>query len=224
MDMDDWIDLRVKRREQLTVDVVMLELESATAQALPAFEAGAYIDIRLPGGLLRPYSLCNAPQDRQRYVLAVRKERPSRGASAYLHDRLKVGDALRVRHPRNEFPLHPSATYSALFGGGVGIAPLLSMAANQWHRGAGFEVHLSARNLQQAPFGNYLQMQPYRGRVHFHWSEDASGRIDFRQRFSRLSPLSHIYLCGPERYMQDAMAAAQMLCIGSDRLHFERFA
>lgn len=221
--MEAWLDLKVKKREQLTADVAMLELESATAHVLPAFQAGAYIDIQIPGGLLRPYSLCNAPQERHRYVIAVRKEQPSRGASAYLHDRVRVGHALRVRHPLNEFPLHPSATYSALFGGGVGIAPLLSMAAELWHRGGGFELHLSARNLQQAPFSSYLQQQPYRGRVHFHWSEESCGRIDFARCFSRLSMLSHIYLCGPGRYMQEAIAAAQRLGIGSDRLHFESF-
>jgi vanillate monooxygenase ferredoxin subunit len=221
--MDAWLDLKVKKREQLTADVVILELESTTTKALPAFQAGGYIDIQIPGGLLRPYSLCNAPQERHRYVIAVRKERPSRGASVYLHDRVKAGDVLRVRHPLNEFPLHPSAKYSALFGGGVGIAPLLSMAAELWHRGAGFELHLSARNLQQAPFATYLLKQPYRGRVHFHWSEEAGGRIDFARCFSNLSPLSHIYLCGPARYMQDAMAASQPLGIAIERVHFELF-
>jgi vanillate O-demethylase ferredoxin subunit len=222
--MEAWLDLRVKKREQLTSDVVMLELESTTGHALPAFQAGAYIDIQIPGGLLRPYSLCNAPQEGRRYVIAVRKERPSRGASVYLHDRVRAGDVLRVRHPLNEFPLHPSATYSALFGGGVGIAPLLSMAAELWHRGAGFEVHFSARNVHQAPFASYLQRQPYRGRVHFHWSEDAGGRIDFARCFSHLSPLCHIYLCGPGGFTQDAIGVAQQIGVAHEHLHFESFA
>jgi len=221
--MDAWLDLKVKKREQLTTDVLMLEMESATGHALPAFQAGAYIDVQIPGGLLRPYSLCNAPQERHRYVIAVRKERSSRGASKYLHDRVKAGDVLRVRHPLNEFPLNPSATHSALFGGGVGIAPLLSMAAELWHRGAGFELHLSARNFQQAPFGSYLQNQPYRGRVHFHLSEDSGGRIDFARCFSQLSMLSHIYLCGPGPYMQDGIVAARQLGVANERLHFESF-
>lgn len=221
--MDTWLDVKVMKREQLTADVVMLELESTTAQDLPAFQAGAYIDIQIPGGLLRPYSLCNPPQEHHRYVIAVRKERPSRGASVYLHDRVRVGDVLRVRHPLNEFPLHPSATYSALFGGGVGIAPLLSMAAELWHRGAGFELHLSARNLHQAPFVSYLQQQPYRGRLHFHWSEDVGGRIDFARCFSRLSPLSHIYLCGPSGFMQNAIGVAHQTGVSNERLHFESF-
>jgi vanillate O-demethylase ferredoxin subunit len=221
--VDEWLNLNVKNREQLTNDVVKLELESITTHALPAFQAGAYIDIQIPGGQLRPYSLCNAPQERHRYVIAVRKEKTSRGASVYLHDRVKVGDVLRVRHPLNEFPMHPSATYSALFGGGVGIAPLLSMAAELWHRGAGFELHLSARNLNQAPFGSFLQQQPYRAGVHFHWSEQAGGRLDFGYHLSRLSPLSHIYICGPKPYLQDAISIAQIYGIARDRLHFESF-
>lgn len=221
--MDAWIDLKVVRREQLTADVVMLELQSTPAQDLPPFQAGAYIDVQIPGGILRPYSLCNPPQERHRYVIAVRRGKQSRGASIYLHDRVRADDVLRVRHPLNEFPLHPSATYSALFGGGVGIAPLLSMAADLWHRGAGFEVHLSARNLQEAPFASHLEQQPFRGRVHFHWSEDSSGRIDFARCFSHLSPLSHLYLCGPSRYMQDAIGVAQHLGVAHERVHFESF-
>jgi vanillate O-demethylase ferredoxin subunit len=221
--MDNWLDLKVQARVQLTADVVMLELVSPTSHALPAFQAGSYIDIQIPGGLLRPYSLCNAPQEMHRYVVAVRKEKTSRGASIYLHDRVKVRDTLRVRHPLNEFPLHTAAVYSALLGGGVGVAPLISMAADLWHRGAPFELHFSARNQLCAPFADFLAQQPYRDRIQFHWSEDAGGRIHFERCFTRLSALSHVYVCGPKPYTQDAIGAAQRLGVASERIHFETF-
>ena len=220
--MDDWVDLRVKSKSRLTADVVMLELISITNQALPRFEAGAYIDIQIPRGILRPYSICNAPHETHRYVIAVRRESPSRGASKYMHDHLKVGDLLCVRHPRNEFALNPSATYSALFGGGVGIAPLISMAEVLWRRGSAFELHLSARNSLDAPFFDQLELAPYKDRVHFHWSENE--RIEFESCFNKLSPFSHVYLCGSSRYMNSAIGAAIKTDISQSRLHMESFA
>jgi vanillate O-demethylase ferredoxin subunit len=221
--MDDWVDLRVKSKSRLTADVVMLELISITNQALPRFEAGAYIDIQIPGGILRPYSICNAPHETHRYVIAVRRESPSRGASQYLHDQLKEGDLLSVRHPRNEFALNPAATYSALYGGGVGIAPLICMAEELWRRGSAFDLHLSARNYQDAPFAEHLMQVPYKDRVHFHWSENPNGRVEFESCFNKLSPLSHVYLCGPSGYMNSAVGVAIKTGFSQKRLHLESF-
>lgn len=221
--LNAWLDLRVKSREQLTAHVVKLELTSPTSAELPPFKAGSYIDIQIPGGMLRPYSLCNGPQDRQRYVIAVRRESRSRGASAFLHDQVKVEDTLRVRHPSAEFFLDGAAPYSALFGGGVGVTPLLSMATDLWHRGAAFELHLSARSKQSAPFADTLLQSPFRSRVQCHWSERQDGRIRFEHCFERLSSLSHIYLCGPDKYMSDAIGAAIRCGHSPERVHQEHF-
>jgi vanillate monooxygenase ferredoxin subunit len=221
--MDAWLDLRVKRREQLTANVVKLELACPMSEELPSFKAGSYLDIRIPDGILRPYSLCNGPQDRRRYVIAVRRESHSKGASAYLHDAVNTGDMLRVRHPLNEFSLDSAAPYSVLLGGGVGIAPLLSMAEDLWHRGAAFEVHLSARNLQGAPFGEQLLQSPFRSRVQFHWSERKDGRINFESCFKQLSPLSHVYVCGPTTYISAAVSAAVKCGRSQESVHLENF-
>jgi vanillate O-demethylase ferredoxin subunit len=221
--MDAWLDLRVKSREQLTANVVKLELVAPKSSELPIFKAGSYIDIQIPGGMLRPYSLCNGPQDKVRYVIAVRREIHSKGASAYLHDTVKAGDMLRVRHPLNEFSLDSAAPYSVLLGGGVGIAPLLSMAEDLWHRGAAFEVHLSARNQLNAPFGEQLLQSPFKSRVQFHWSELQDGRLSFERCFKRLSSLSHIYLCGPAPYMTGAISTALKCGVSQERIHSENF-
>lgn len=221
--MDAWIELKLKDRQQLTPNVLMLEFVPLHGLELPRFEAGAYIDVQMPGGMLRPYSLCNAPQDRHRYVIAVRRAVKSRGGSVHLHDRLAVGDALKVRHPLNEFPLYPSASHSVLFGGGVGVAPLLSMAEDLWHRGASFELHLSARNRENAPFIEHLCGAAYRGRVHLHLSELSGGRLDFDAAIKRISPLSHIYLCGPAHFMNAGIGAALRSGLPHDRVHIESF-
>ena len=118
--MEDWTELRVARKWPVAVDIVALELVSKTGAELPPFEPGAYIDVQIPGGLLRPYSLCNAPHQPNHYRIAVQRERDSRGASKWLHDRLQPGDALQVRRPLNDFPLDRSAVYSVLLAGGIG--------------------------------------------------------------------------------------------------------
>jgi ferredoxin-NADP reductase len=221
--MDAWLDLKVKHREQLIANVVKLELVCPMSAELPSFKAGSYIDIQIPSGILRPYSLCNGPQDRRRYVIAVRRESHSKGASAYLHDTVKTGDMLRVRYPLNEFSLDSAAPYSVLLGGGVGIAPLLSMAEDLWFRGAAFELHLSARNLHGAPFGEQLLQSPFKSRVQFHWSERPDGRMNFERCFKLLSSLSHIYVCGPTTYISAAVSAAVKHGHSQQRIHLEHF-
>jgi vanillate O-demethylase ferredoxin subunit len=226
--MHSWIDLRVARKWSVAADVVAFELvaDPAATPELPPFEAGAYVDVQIQDGqdgLLRSYSLCNAPAETHRYVIAVKRERLSRGASNWLHDKVQAGDTLRVRHPRNEFPLNRSAVYSALFAGGIGITPLLGMAEDLWRRGAGFELHYSARNARHAAFANDLVHAPYRHQVHVHWSENQPGRIDFGRCLGGLPSLSHIYVCGPSPFLASALNVAGKLSWPHDRLHFERF-
>ncbi|MEY2954194.1 MAG: hypothetical protein RLZZ401_2281, partial [Pseudomonadota bacterium] len=157
--MDAWLDLRIAAKWLAAPDVVVLDLVTPERTALPRFEAGAYIDVQIPAspcgttaGLVRPYSLCNAPHESQIYRIAVQRGRHSRGASAYLHGHTQVGGLLRVQHPRNEFPLCRSAVYTCLLAGGIGVAPLLAMAEDAWHRGAAFALHYSARTARLAAF------------------------------------------------------------------------
>ena len=221
--MEDWTELRVARKWPVAVDIVALELVSKTGAELPPFEPGAYIDVQIPGGLLRPYSLCNAPHQPNHYRIAVQRERDSRGASKWLHDRLQPGDALQVRRPLNDFPLDRSAVYSVLLAGGIGVTPLLSMAEDLWHRGAAFELHVCAKNAAQTPFFTELGQAAYRHRIHFHWSEDPAGRIGFQTCLSRLPSLTHAYVCGPSQFISSALGTALKLGWAHERLHFENF-
>jgi vanillate monooxygenase ferredoxin subunit len=222
MDETDWLDVAIARKWTEAVGVAGFELVPAGGGVLPAFDAGAFVDVLTPGGHLRPYSLCNSPTERHRYVIAVLREPSGRGGSIAFHERAKQGDRLRIRAPRNEFALHTAAVYSVLLGGGIGVTPLLGMADTLWRQGAGFELHYSARNAERAAFDEALRKCSYGARVRRHWSEE-SGRIGFEQVFARVPALSHLYLCGPGSFIDSAVAAATKLGWPLERLHLESF-
>lgn len=217
-----WLNLRVTRRWVEAIDTVAFELASETGQDLPGFVAGAYIDVLTPGGHIRPYSLCNSPADGTRYVIAVLKERNGRGGSKSLHECVREGDRIRVRCPLNAFELNRWAVHTALIAGGVGVTPLMSMAQELWVKGAPFDLHYSARNPSRAAFFSQLSREPFSSKVKFHWTESL-GHIDF-QRLIEASPLTtDVYVCGPERFTEQAIAAFVSAGRPVERLHTESF-
>src|SRR5947207_2955720 len=108
-------------------DIMSLELSSEAGGQLPPFTAGAHIDLRLPNGLIRSYSLIGPESDLTTYRIAVSRDPTSRGGSAFIHDQLRAGDQLSFAGPRNNFPLAENASAHAFFAGGIGITPFLSM-------------------------------------------------------------------------------------------------
>jgi vanillate O-demethylase ferredoxin subunit len=113
---------------------------------------------------------------------------------------------LRIRSPRNEFPLAKPVFHSLLLAGGIGITPLLAMAHQLWLEGSPFTLHYSARNPQRAAFASTIRTLPYARQVRFHWSE-ASGRADFSRLMRDVPHGTHAYVCGPSRFTQDAATA-----------------
>ncbi len=218
-----WLDVIVSQRIALCDDIVELELLSPVGDDLPVFDPGAYINIQIPGGILRPYSLCSSARERQRYRIAIRRERHSRGASAYLCDVVKVGQRLTISSPMNEFPLNRSSVYSVLLGAGVGLTPLLSMADDLWSRGAGFELHYSEKSAIEAPFFNHLQKSKFKDRLKFHWSKNPKGRINFEHCLTVVPRLSDLYFCGPKSYIDSGITSACLLGWSMDLIHWENF-
>jgi len=120
--------LRVEAKTPLADDIVALDLARPDGSRLPNWAPGAHIDIELPGGKRRQYSLCGDRWDAHRYRVAVKREQDGRGGSAYIHDDLRVGDTVGFGGPRNNFRLAPAAEY-LFVAGGIGITPLLPMMA-----------------------------------------------------------------------------------------------
>lgn len=203
--------------------VLSLELRSLTAAALPAVEPGAHIDVTLPNGLSRSYSLINAAGETHRYVIAVNRDRASRGASSFIHERLRVGDELAIGAPHNHFPLDESAELSVLFAGGIGITPLFSMVNRLDALGRRWLLHYCARSRSCAPFAAPLLDLAARGNgaVQCHFDDETGHTPDLREWLGAVPANAHLYCCGPAPMLDtfiDACSARP-----PSHVHWERF-
>lgn len=204
--------------------VVRLVLGSLDGSGLPAFEAGAHIDIKLPSGLLRQYSLCRLQVEAQYYEIAVLKDPQSRGGSTEVH-RLKMGDTLSISAPKNHFPLIDTTRHSVLVAGGIGVTPLLPMAQQLQKMDLPFEFHYCAKSPDTAAFSSALKRASFADKMHFHFSQVASsGRMDMVDVLSRHSNHSELYVCGPADFINDVLLQAKMLGWPEERMHREFFA
>lgn len=186
---------------------------------LPAWTPGAHVDLILGDRQpIRQYSLCGDPADRRRWRLAVLREPDGRGSSRYVHDRLRVGDTVRVRGPRNHFPLVPAARY-LFIAGGIGITPILPMIASA--NAAGAEWHLVYGGRRRSSMAFLDELTAYADRVSVH-PQDESGLLDLDTLLGTPRPGTLVYCCGPE----PLLAAVEQRCAAwpARSLHVERFA
>jgi ferredoxin-NADP reductase len=207
------LQVRVARIAAVADGVVALELCPLHGQVLRPFTAGAHIDIELPvrdatgQALVRQYSLCNDPAERDRYVVAVAKDAHSRGGSAWLHECLKEGDELAIGGPRNHFPLVESAAHSVLVAGGIGITPLLAMARRLSALGRPWTLHYAARTPERAAFLPELMALP--GTVDPVFDGVPGGQpIDLAAVVAQAPADAHLYCCGPAGLMEAFERAA----------------
>jgi len=208
--------LRFEARDTISVD-----LRPVAGGELPAFTPGSHIDLHLPNGLVRSYSLSNPSEERHRYVVGVLRDRASRGGSRCVHDALRVGMPLTISAPRNHFALDESAAHTVLVAGGIGITPLLCMARRLQGLGRSFEMLYFARERQGAAFLEELQALGMP--LHLHFDSEAGGPPDLRALLAQRQPGAgtHLYACGPTP-MLDAFEKA---CaeLGHANAHIERF-
>lgn len=192
---------------------------------LPAFTAGAHIDLHLPNGIVRSYSLLNDQAERDRYVIGVYRDPAGRGGSAWLFDRLKTGDRLTVGAPRNNFRLNEAAAHSVLIAGGIGITPLLSMARRLSTLGRPWTLHYASRTRDSAGFlGDLAALQTGgSGRVHLHFDQEAGGcLLDLQALVNAVPSDAHLYCCGPAGMLR-AFESAVAGC-PAGQVHVEHFA
>ena len=202
-------------------DITSIDLRPLDGVAFPPFEAGAHVDLQLPNGLLRRYSLVNPPGERGRYLVAVLKDRASRGGSRWLHDNLRIGLRLTISAPRNNFKLHEDAGHSVLVAGGIGITPLLCMGRRLQQLGRPFELLVFARSRKSAAF--VAEIEALGAPVHWHFDTEQGGPPDLKALLASrpANPDTHYYACGPG-VMLDSF---ETLCaeLGYTNAHIERF-
>jgi ferredoxin-NADP reductase len=186
---------------------------------LPPFRPGAHIDLHLPGGMVRTYSLCNDPADHTRYVIAVKREGAGRGGSMRLHDEINIGDTIGVSLPRGGLDLAEDVTRFAFVAGGIGVTPFLSAAAYLKRIGRSkFTLHMISRGAP--PLAGLLAPLLKTGHLVIH-DTSVSGRPDIAALIGR--PLSDVGLgcCGPDSMIDDFEQASRDW--PAERVHIERF-
>ena len=197
--MAQLLQLKVDRIDAATPRIRRIELTAADGGALPAFTAGAHINVELSNEETRSYSLLNDCGETQRYMLGVLRETESLGGSAYLHDKLEVGDVLNGSAPSNDFPLYEAGEANILIAGGIGITPMMSMAARLAALGRDYTLHYCARSAEEAAFLDELRARHgERLKTHFDGGDPSRG-LDLKALLAQRPPGAHVYVCGPHR-------------------------
>jgi vanillate monooxygenase ferredoxin subunit len=218
------LNVRVARKRTEALDIISLELVPLDGQALPAFTAGAHLDVHLPNGLVRQYSLCNPPADQNRYVISVLRDAQSRGGSQAVHELVSEGSTLKISAPRNHFPLAGKAAHHLLLAGGIGITPLLAMAEALSMRGESFELHHATRSRERTAFTAHISASPYAAQVSHHFDDgDATQKLDIAATLQQAGPDTHLYVCGPQGFMDAVLGTARSAGWPEQRLHYEFF-
>jgi ferredoxin-NADP reductase len=215
--------LRVKQIEGLSPGLKRVALEAADGGQLPVASAGAHLTLTLqaPERTFRnSYSIVSdASVQRDHYALIVRRVPTSRGGSAFVHERLAVGDTLTATVPLNLFPLRAGGRKRLLIGGGIGVTPLLSFVGAMRQMGERFELHQFARADEQDVFTHLFETLGSKD-IHVHASRDA---VDLADLFARQPLGTDIYMCGPDALMQAVDAAADAVGWPASHIHRESF-
>ncbi len=209
--------VRVESKEPVAEGVVALTLREVTGQAMPAWEPGAHVDLILDGVATRQYSLCGALGDQQTYRLGILRDPDGSGGSLHVHDQVAEGDLVRVRGPRNNFPLVPSPRY-LFIAGGIGITPMLPMVAAAAAAGADWQLVYGGRERSSMAFLDELAAHGERVRV---WPQDERGFLPLADLLGTPQADTLVYCCGPGPLLDAVEAACVGWPVGS--LHVERF-
>ena len=208
----------------LAKDTTALEFRSPSGGELAPFSAGAHIDLLLPNGIRRSYSLCNPQGETSRYVVAVKKTSPSRGGSIFVHDQLRVGTRIEIGRPRNNFPLVEDAPHVVLIAGGIGITPIWRMIQRLIAIGRPFEAHYASRTHADAAFLGEIERLPEeaRRRIRLTFDHEPGAKLlDLGAIIVGAPAGSHFYACGPAPMLEAFDKATQAVTGG--RVHVERF-
>jgi vanillate O-demethylase ferredoxin subunit len=218
------LSVRVERKTQEALDICSFELVQSNGRPLPAFSAGSHIDVSLPNGLTRQYSLCNDPQESHRYLIGVLKDPATRGGSKAMHELVNEGDTLTISAPRNHFPLAHEAAHSLLLAGGIGVTPILCMAERLAIAGASFEMHYATRSRERTAFHDRIARSGFAPQVQFHFDDgDEAQKLKLAELLASPKAGTHLYVCGPKGFMDAVLATARASGWPQAQIHYEYF-
>ena len=190
------------RAEKIAADIHLFELRDPGGGELPQFTAGAHLTVRSPNGSLRKYSLCNDPAERDRYVIAVKRDPAGRGGSVDLVDNTRPGDLVEGSAPHNAFELAERAPSFILIAGGIGITPILSMARQLNGEGRRYKLYYLTRSPELTAFRDELAGDDFKGKVVIHHDAgDPAQAFDLWPILEKPTA-AHVYCCGPRPLLE----------------------
>lgn len=216
------IQARIAEVDRMTDRVTKYTFVASDGSPLPAWTAGAHLDVVVTPDILRQYSMSGNPADRTRYQIGVLREDEGRGGSKMLHRIFTEGRRVFLSKPINHFELVEDARKTFLMGGGIGVTPMIAFAHRLHALGADFALHYSASRKDDAGYLAELAAVPWADKLHLHFSDQGS-RADLDAILTGYQPGWHVYTCGPDRYMAGVMEAAERLGFPEDARHLEYF-
>jgi ferredoxin-NADP reductase len=212
----------VSKVEKLSDTISKYEFAPLDGAPLPAWRAGAHIDVLVAPGMLRQYSMSGDPDDRSVYQVAVLREDEGRGGSKLMHRIFTEGRKIFVSRPINHFELQPTTGKVFLMGGGIGVTPMIAFAHTLWRQPGDFALHYSVSRRNDLAFMNDINAFSWKANAAIHVSSEGT-RADPAQIFDSAEPDDHVYACGPDAYMDAILAAAEAAGIPDENLHREYF-
>ncbi|SFJ09883.1 PDR/VanB family oxidoreductase [Celeribacter neptunius] len=225
MSMTNAQQLRVLSRIDDRGDISRIRFAPVEGGDIIGFEAGAHLDLYLPElDLWRQYSLCSDPSETGFYEIGVLKDPQSRGGSLKVHETAAEGAIFTVEGPRNHFPLDETAETTVLLGGGIGITPMIAMAKRLDALGKDFTLHYCTRSEEVTAFLDELNGCGFADRVVFHFDDkDADQKLDLTRDLPAPGAGTHLYVCGPQGFMDWVIDTAEAAGHASANVHREYF-
>ncbi len=216
------MEVLITEKSSAAEGIARLVLTPIDGQALPAFTAGAHIDLHLENGMTRQYSLCNPPNQTHQYVIGVLHDPASRGGSRFVHENLQIGQRLHISKPRNLFPIAAAAKHHLLLAGGIGITPILCMAEHLAAEQSDFELHYCSRERGRTAFLDHIQQSVFADRSRLYWDVEGAP-LDIDAVLQQPQTDTHLYVCGPAGFIDHVLKAADRLSWSTANVHREFF-
>jgi ferredoxin-NADP reductase len=180
-------------------DTNLYEFDRPDGKPLPPYEPGAHVDLHLPNGLVRHYSMIVPGSAPSAYTFGIKRDPASRGGSRYIHDELRVGRTLKISAPRNNFPLVEDAPKSIFFAGGIGITPIWCMVQRLAEQRRAWTLHYACRSRADMAFLDALEGM---AGARLHFDDEVEGRfLDVAAIVAQAPADAHLYCCGPSAMM-----------------------
>ncbi len=216
---EELIEVRLTAIRYAARDTNIYEFTRSDGKPFPPYEPGAHIDLHLPNGIVRQYSLIEAEPDPLTYTIAVKRDPASRGGSRYVHDELRVGKRLTIAGPRNNFPLVKTASHVILLAGGIGITPIWCMVQQLQKLGRSWKLYYACRSRADMAFLDALERMPS---SQFHFDDEAAGTFLNVAAIASAAPKdAHLYCCGPTPMLKAFESATASW--PRDQIHVEYF-